>query len=49
VNESCERTSFLDLLMATLVEHEKTLSEMVEKLEKVCKRLERVTREVENA
>jgi len=49
MTESCERTSFLDLLMATLVEHEKTLSEMVEKLEKVCKRLERVTREVENA
>jgi len=49
MTESCERTSFLDLLMATLLEHEKSVSEMVDKLEKVCKRLERVTREVEKA
>ncbi|RJS76546.1 hypothetical protein CW712_01365 [Candidatus Bathyarchaeota archaeon] len=45
-SEERGRSSYLDLLITTLMEHEKNLDALVEKLEKTCKDLKNLYNEV---
>ncbi|MEM2130260.1 MAG: hypothetical protein QXZ70_06650 [Candidatus Bathyarchaeia archaeon] len=44
-SEERGRSSYLDLLITTLMEHEKNLDALIEKLEKICDNLQAIYKE----